>query len=251
MFGGMGVWEEQAADSPTFLRPFLADLAVLLTAVLSGQQYTAYQPASAAHAQYQCVIWNTKLKSPCRKQPLPAQNEAYSSRSGKSLEASIPPGVDNGSKVRLRDQADGDDLYLRIKVSPNPRYTRKGSDLTTHIPVDVYTAVLGGEVSVPALDKTVQLTIPAGTDNGKTFRLKGLGMPHLRKPAERGDLYAIVDLHLPLSWPAELENSANSKNAPMALKQAVRSFLSSISAGKPCVRTVAKALCLLAGIIMP
>lgn len=126
--------------------------------------------------------------------------------SGKSLEASIPPGVDNGSKVRLRGQADGGDLYLRIKVSPNPRYTRKGSDLTTHIPVDVYTAVLGGEVSVPALDKTVQLTIPAGTDNGKTFRLKGLGMPHLRKPAERGDLYAIVDLHLPPQLsPAELE----------------------------------------------
>ena len=116
---------------------------------------------------------------------------------GRKIEASIPAGVDTGSRVRLGGQADGADLYLHIKVRPDPNFIREGKDLRTHIPVDLYTAILGGEVAVPTPGKAVRLTIPGGTDSGKTFRLKGLGMPALKAGGEPGNLYAIVDIHIP------------------------------------------------------
>jgi curved DNA-binding protein len=65
------------------------------------------------------------------------------------------------------------------------------------IPVDLYTAVLGGEAQVPTLNSPVMLTIPAGTQNGRLFRLRGKGMPHLGQSEQRGDLYARVDVRLP------------------------------------------------------
>ena len=116
---------------------------------------------------------------------------------GRKIEATIPAGVDTGSRVRLSGQADGADLYLRVKVLPDPNFTREGKDLRTRIPVDIYTAILGGEVAVPTPGKAVRLTIPAGTDSGKTFRLKGLGMPALKKGGEAGNLYAVAEVHIP------------------------------------------------------
>lgn len=130
--------------------------------------------------------------------------EAYSGTSrtlqfedGRKIEASIPKGVRSGSKVRLSGQAGGADLFLKIKVLPHKGFTRNGDDLTAAVPVDLYTAILGGEVNVETLGKPVRLTIPEGTDNGKTMRLKGLGMPKLKKPNEYGDLYARIEVHLP------------------------------------------------------
>ena len=132
---------------------------------------------------------------------------------GKRIEASIPPGVDTGSRVRLGGQAAGADLFLRIVVLPHPVFTRKGSDLYTRVPVDFYTAVLGGEVSVPTLTGAVRLTIPEHTDTGKVFRLKELGMPNLKKPQTRGNLYATVEIHLPQHLtPAEKEKVRELKN---------------------------------------
>jgi curved DNA-binding protein len=121
---------------------------------------------------------------------------------GRRVEAKIPPGVKTGSKVRLSGQGgrtDGmsGDLYLTVEVLPHPLFERDGDDLKTTIDVDLFKALLGGKVPVQALDKTVNLTIPAGTSNGKVFRLSGLGMPKLRQSAERGDLYAEVEVDLP------------------------------------------------------
>lgn len=116
---------------------------------------------------------------------------------GTRMEVNIPRGVKTGSRVRMRGSAAGGDLYLRVNVVPDSRFTREGDDLRVTVPVDLYTAVLGGEVQVPTLDRPVMLTIPAGTQNGKTFRLRGLGMPELRHPDQRGDLYAVVEVTLP------------------------------------------------------
>jgi curved DNA-binding protein len=121
---------------------------------------------------------------------------------GKRVEAKIPRGVRSGSKVRLSGQgAAGDgragDLYLKVEVMPHHLYERDGDDLKMTLPVDLFTVLLGGKVSVPALDKSVNLTIPAGTRNGKVFRLSGLGMPKLRKPDVRGDLYVTINVELP------------------------------------------------------
>jgi curved DNA-binding protein len=123
---------------------------------------------------------------------------------GRSIQAHIPRGVRTGSRVRLSGQgaqgsggAASGDLYLKVRVRPHPNFEREGDDLRVDVPVDLYTALLGGSVPVASMDRTVNLTIPEGTQNGQTFRLGGLGMPNLRNPDERGDLYAVVDVQLP------------------------------------------------------
>jgi curved DNA-binding protein len=122
---------------------------------------------------------------------------------GRKINAQIPRGVKTGSRVRLSGQGgsgsggQAGDLYLRIKVRPHDHFQREGDDLKTTVAVDLYTAVLGGQVPVNSLDRTVNLTIPPETDNGKQFRLRGLGMPRLRNPDQRGDLYAVVSIQVP------------------------------------------------------
>ena len=66
------------------------------------------------------------------------------------------------------------------------------------VPVDLYTAILGGQAQVLTLNSPVKLTIPAGTQNGRVFRLRGKGLPRLRQPEQHGDLYAKVDVRLPM-----------------------------------------------------
>jgi curved DNA-binding protein len=127
---------------------------------------------------------------------------------GRRIEATIPPGVKTGSKVRLSGQgAQGPrgsgDLYLKIAVRPHPKFERDGDDLRIDQPVDFFTALLGGEVKISAIDKTVKLTIPPETDSGKIFRLRGLGMPKLNNPKKRGDLYARVEVQVPKDLTAE------------------------------------------------
>jgi curved DNA-binding protein len=123
---------------------------------------------------------------------------------GRVIEASIPVGVRTGSRVRLSGlgepgQAGGEagDLYLKVEVLPDDTFSRQGDDLHITVLVDLFTMLLGGESVVSSIDKTVSLTIPKGTSNGKVFRLRGLGMPKLRDPYERGDLYATVEAKLP------------------------------------------------------
>ncbi len=122
---------------------------------------------------------------------------------GRRIVVDIPPGVQTGSRVRVSGEGGqglggpAGDLYLVVQVKPHDRFAWDGNDLTTQVDVDLYTAVLGGEVEVPTLERPVLLTIPAGTQNGKRFRLRGLGMPKLRTPDRRGDLYAEVNVVLP------------------------------------------------------
>jgi curved DNA-binding protein len=136
--------------------------------------------------------------------------EAYSGTSrilqkdGQRLEVKIPAGARTGTRVRMSGeggagQAGGaaGDLYLVINVLPDPRFERRGDDLQTTVTVDLYTMVLGGQVRIPSLTGDIMLTIPAGTQNGRTFRLRGKGMPRLRQPDHYGDLYAKVEVRLP------------------------------------------------------
>jgi DnaJ-class molecular chaperone len=117
------------------------------------------------------------------------------------LEVKIPPGVHTGSRVRvggegLHEGPRKGDLYLVVDVLPNERYERKGDDLYTDIEVPLTTAVLGGEVPVQAIGKRVALKVPPLTQNGRTIRLAGLGMPKLNSD-QKGDLYARVKVRLP------------------------------------------------------
>jgi len=130
-------------------------------------------------------------------------------KEGQRLEIKIPPGAKTGTRIRMSGEGapgpaggPAGDLYLRVTVLPDPRFERKGDDLHTNLSVDLYTMVLGGEVGVPTLTGKVVLTIPAGTQNGRSFRLRGKGMPRLRQPGESGDLYAKVEVRLPASLTA-------------------------------------------------
>lgn len=131
---------------------------------------------------------------------------------GRVITAKIPRGVKSGSRIRLSGQGQpvrggkAGDLYLVVEVLPHQVYERDGDNLRIIVPVDLYTAILGGKVEVTTLDRSVNLTIPAGTANGKQFRLRGLGMPNLRKPDERGDLLASIDIQIPTDLsPKELD----------------------------------------------
>jgi len=117
------------------------------------------------------------------------------------LEVKIPPGSNNGTRIRVASGSNGlkQDIYLVIEMLPDSRFERKNDDLYTEVPIDLYTAVLGGQVNVGTLSGNVMLKIPAGTQPGQTFRLAGRGMPHLRNPQSFGDLFAKVKVQLPKS----------------------------------------------------
>ncbi len=123
----------------------------------------------------------------------------------RTVDVRIPAGVNDGSRVRVPGEGEhgasggrSGDLYLRIRLRSDPRFERRGRDLHTQVAVPVTTAVLGGEADVPVVaERPVRLKIPPTTQNGQVFRLKGHGMPAVGNAADRGDLYATVNVTLP------------------------------------------------------
>ena len=119
---------------------------------------------------------------------------------GKDVEVKIPAGLTSGQQIRLKGQgwpsaggAAGDAL-ITVTIAPHPLFKPEGADLRVDLPITLYEAVLGGKVRVPTLDRAVELAIPAGTDSGRTFRLKGKG---LKAKSGTGDLLATVRIVLP------------------------------------------------------
>ena len=113
-----------------------------------------------------------------------------------SLDVTVPAGVRDGARLRLRDQAPGGgDLLLVIKHRPDPRYRLVADDLHVRVDVPDHTAVLGGQVRVVTLDGAVDMTLPPATQSGRKLRLKGRGWP--RKDGGRGDALAEVRVVIP------------------------------------------------------
>ncbi len=125
------------------------------------------------------------------------------SKDGQRLEVKIPAGARTGTRVRLSGQGSqglggpAGDLFLVVRVLPDPNFEREDDNLRTEVPVDVYTAVLGGEVTVHGLDGDVRLKIKPETQSGQIIRLRGQGMPHLRDPKTRGDLLVKTRITIP------------------------------------------------------
>jgi molecular chaperone DnaJ len=122
------------------------------------------------------------------------------------LEVKIPAGARDGTRVRLAHEGSGGtaggargDLYVVVRVKPHPRFERKGDDLVTDVPLPLDDAVLGGEVEVETLNgKRIAIKIAPLTQNGRSIRLGGLGMPKLdAKGKDQGDLFAKVRVVLP------------------------------------------------------
>ncbi len=108
------------------------------------------------------------------------------------FEVDIPPGVDNGSTVRVVPER-GTELLFRVTVTPDPRFRRDGMDVYTDANLPFEDAILGGEVEAQTIDgRRIRVTIPENTQNGQNIRLRGQGMPRLGSPDTRGDLYVTV-----------------------------------------------------------
>ena len=127
---------------------------------------------------------------------------------GKELNVKIPAGVSSGQQIRLKGQGETapghppGDLLITVTIAPHPFFKVDGNDLRIELPITLYEAVLGGKVRVPTLGGAVELSIPKNTSSGRTFRLKGKGLP---KSGGAGDLYATTRIILPDGNDAELE----------------------------------------------
>jgi DnaJ-class molecular chaperone len=120
------------------------------------------------------------------------------------VEVKIPAGIRDGARVRVAGEGRAGrrggrrgDLYLRVRVRPHPAFERRGDDLHTSLTVPLSTAVLGGEAEVATLDGKLGIKIPPGTPAGRTFRLRGQGLPRLEAGGGRGDLLAALSVTVP------------------------------------------------------
>jgi DnaJ-class molecular chaperone len=119
---------------------------------------------------------------------------------GRDVDVVVPKGVADGQVIRLRGLGEGapgidpGDALLTIRIAPHDRFTLEGSNLRLRLPIQIEEAVLGGKVRVPTLTGTVEMTIPPMTDSGRTFRLRGKGLP---AKAGHGDLLVTAEIRLP------------------------------------------------------
>jgi DnaJ-class molecular chaperone len=128
---------------------------------------------------------------------------------GKELNVKVPAGVIEGQQIRLRGQGETaqghppGDLLITVHVAPHPYFKVDGSDIRLDLPITLYEAVLGGKVRVPTLGGAVELSIPKNTSSGRTFRLKGKGLP--KQGGTTGDLFVTTRIMLPDGNDADLE----------------------------------------------
>jgi DnaJ-class molecular chaperone len=127
---------------------------------------------------------------------------------GKELNVKIPAGVTAGQQIRLKGQGETapghrpGDVLITVNIAPHPFFKVDGSDLRVDLPITLYEAVLGGKVRVPTLGGAVELSLPKNTSSGRTFRLKGKGLP---KEGGSGDLFVTTKIILPDGNDSELE----------------------------------------------
>lgn len=147
-----------------------------------------------------CRGRGTMISDPCK-----SCRGAGKLRSEKTLEVKIPAGVDTGDRIRLNGEGEAGernappgDLYVQVEVKPHEIFERDGNDLVCQMPVSFVMAALGGELDVPTLSGKASLKIPEGTQSGKLFRLRGLGVKPVRGGAQ-GDLLCSVVVETPVN----------------------------------------------------
>lgn len=130
-------------------------------------------------------------------------------RKTRTLSVKVPAGVDDGDRIRLSGEGEAGrnggppgDLYVEVRVNPHKLFNRDGADLSCEVPISFATATLGGDVELPTLDGNVSLKVPAGTQSGKVFRLRGKGVTIVRDP-RKGDLFAQVAVETPVNLTSE------------------------------------------------
>ncbi|MDB5124630.1 MAG: cbpA [Mucilaginibacter sp.] len=125
---------------------------------------------------------------------------------GKNIRITIPAGVENGQTIKIASHGGpgvnggpAGDLYITFVVTDDPRFKRNGSDLYATVKLDLYTAMLGGEVTVDTLTSKVKIKVKPETQNGTKVKLKGKGLPVYKKDEQFGDLYITYDVQIPMN----------------------------------------------------
>ena len=122
---------------------------------------------------------------------------------GSRLNIKLNPGLYEGQIIRLKGKGapgrggENGDLLISIKLASHPGFELKGKDIYGDVDVDLYTAVIGGKITVQGLGGPLNMNIPAETDSGRVFRLKGMGMPDYNNASQPGDLYLTATVHIP------------------------------------------------------
>ncbi len=165
------------------------------------------------------------IKSPCG-----SCSGAGRVRKEKNLSVSVPAGIEDGTRIRLSGEGEAGmrggpagDLYVFVSIKPHRFFQRESSNLYCRVPVPFHTVALGGAIEVPTIDgRRMKVTIPAGTQTGQQFRLKGKGMTILRSPA-RGDMFVEVAVETPVNLSKKqkelLQEFAGDKNVAKANPQ--------------------------------
>ncbi len=138
--------------------------------------------------------------------PCPTCQGSGRMRKEKSLQVAIPPGVEEGTRIRLQGEGEAGlrgaaagDLYIFLSIAPHRLFQRDGANIFCRVPIPMTTAALGGAIEVPSVDGSVaKITVPAGTQSGHQFRLKSKGMSVLRSP-QRGDMYVEAQIETPVN----------------------------------------------------
>lgn len=154
-------------------------------------------------------------------------------KESKKLSVKIPPGVDDGDRVRLSGEGEAGvhggpagDLYVQIQVREHPIFKREQDNLYCEVPVSIFTVSLGGEIEVPTLDNKVKLKIPAGTQTGKLFRIRGKGVKSPNSYTE-GDLLCRVIVETPMELTSKQREMMEALQASMSEDSAKHSPQSS------------------------
>lgn len=174
------------------------------------------QPITCPECQGRGVISQNQgfyaLSQPCARcggrgsvieNPCPTCGGSGQTRATKKYTVKIPAGMKNGSKIKLKGKGQPSpagglpgDLYVKIQVAPSSLFKRRGDDLIIDVPVTITEAALGAKVEIPTTNGNISLKIPSGTQNGKTLRVKGKGVPHLKNDGH-GDLLAKIRVRVP------------------------------------------------------
>lgn len=188
-FGGFGDFSRSAGNSSQFSDFF--------ESLFGGRGFGGFNGASRQGQDLQTELSLTLREA--------AQtHKRVININGSSIRLTIPAGVSDGQKIRLKGQGGNapqggtrGDLYITFRIEPDTQFTRNGDDLATTLPIDLYTLLLGGELTVPTLDGSVRMHIKPGTKPDAKLRLKGKGFPHYKDEDNRGDLFVSLKLTIP------------------------------------------------------
>ena len=174
------------------------------TGVVRVQQRTGGFAFSSTAACTRCRGTGKIIHSPCK-----SCGGSGSVKKSKRITVTIPAGIDDGQAVSLRGQGNAGknggpagDLIVGVRVKPHPQFRRDGTTVLYEQPVTFFQAAMGAEREIPTIDGKVKYTLPAGTQTGTTFRLRGKGIPELRGRG-RGDQYVTIQVQVPTSMNAE------------------------------------------------